>query len=247
MKRFGSFLGFCAIAISASAQSGGVSCPGAHCPVTFEGFDPALHLIICETYKETLNVNPPSGQVRMSQDILIDTTRVTNCADKPLTTEWGFKWTNKESISHSCTGSLTMSVGFKVGQKDAAEVQMSGATTMENGWQWTSDWSEEKSLKSTITVDPCKGYKIFLYGQKRIGDHKGDGKYDWTCEFVLLYFGFPGTERFTASGECWQTNSRAHGEKWWFNTRTQMINIDPGCDKNAPCMKNCKKITPKTE
>jgi len=236
--RFGTIAAMLSLGSMALAQS--VSCPGAHCPVTFEGFNPAMHLIDCGSYSEVLTVKPITGSVILSNYYEIDRATIRNCSSTDVTQGYTLNGTETESESHSKSGELKSEVAVKVGAKDVGELGLTHASIQGNGWQYAASYSQSISSTSSMTVGPCKGKKIVWRGKKKNGNHSGSGYYDYTCNAYVAPFGIVVGNPFTVAGRCMETTSDAIGSKQWFSIDTLVSDIDPGCDPNDPCKKKCK-------
>jgi len=224
----------------AAAQN--IYCQSGNCLVSFPGYNPGLHLVLCETYRESVYVSPISAQVHLSDPEVIWTGGHNNCSNSPVSKEWTYSYMLGESIEHTSSGTLTAEVSFKVGQKDVGDVGMSGASVKSGGWKWATTWSQQFQDKTTTTIAACTGKELKIFGRRKIGDHFGSGRIDWFCDIQPVFFGIPTGDRFTASGSCGTTISDADGEKWWVNTTSVMTDVPPACAFGTVC--NCPTEAP---
>lgn len=181
----------------------------------------------CSTYTEVAIVSPTFG-VPVNHTSMIASFSMVNCGPQcpSLIGNLSKAVAVNESISHSCTGSLTTTVGLKAGNDAVAKLELSSAYTTSSGWQKADTWTSTITVNWAHNVPACKIQGVDYYGNWT------DGTFTTTGYIIANYYDWSAG---WSNEMCNKTTSSAQGANKRYTNVTGLAVPDRDCPAGCRC------------
>jgi hypothetical protein len=215
------------ILLFANGRANAYMCPGATCDTGM-----MFCQVDCNTYTETIHIDPTLPAQAATYTESLGTTTLNNCTNNnaaTLSTSWNYS--SSEQLAHSCSGSLTSSVGVQVGDDSVGRLSLSHAITLSNGWQKQDTYTESRTDTVTAQVPACSSKAVTWSRSYLCGNFSSSAYRQWTCQIrQVCYVG----NWASGYGECQYTTSSASGSNRLYSNVTSSIS-------NVTCQGGCTK------